>query len=134
MKTIRQFTMRFLAIAVTTVAYILPSNAQTLDKLYANIDWQYNFPIGIDFADKSSGWGMNFEGGYFITPNIAVGGCQKIFEDGKTGESQCLRTADLAKGLFGIRKPQSFGETLRWFHQNFCKRSLRQRTQQRRVG
>ena len=73
MKTIRQFTMRFLAIAVTTVAYILPSNAQTLDKLYANIDWQYNFPTKNSFADKGSGWGMNLEGGYYLSENFSVG-------------------------------------------------------------
>ena len=24
-------------------------------------------------ADKASGWGMNFEGGYFITPSVSVG-------------------------------------------------------------
>lgn len=28
---------------------------------------------GSSLADKASGWGMNFEGGYFITPAIAVG-------------------------------------------------------------
>ncbi len=30
-------------------------------------------PLGSSLADKASGWGMNFEGGYFITPAIAVG-------------------------------------------------------------
>lgn len=43
------------------------------DNGYANIDWQYNFPLSNNFADKSSGWGMNFEGGYFLTDNFALG-------------------------------------------------------------
>ena len=29
--------------------------------------------LGAGFADKASGWGMNFEGGYFVTPAITVG-------------------------------------------------------------
>ena len=73
MKTIRQLTMRFLAVAIMAVAYILPSNAQTLDKLYANIDWQFNFPTKNSFADKGSGWGMNLEGGYYLSENFSVG-------------------------------------------------------------
>lgn len=32
-----------------------------------------NVPLGNSFADKASGWGMNFEGGYRITPAVAVG-------------------------------------------------------------
>ena len=31
-------------------------------------------PVSNDFADKSSGWGMNFEGGYFLTEAITIGG------------------------------------------------------------
>lgn len=49
------------------------SRAQLFPDSYINIDWQMNVPLGTDFADKASGWGMNFEGGYFITPNISVG-------------------------------------------------------------
>ena len=41
---------------------------------YSNIDWQFNFPISNSFADKASGWGMNFEGGYYLTENLAIGG------------------------------------------------------------
>ena len=73
MKTIRQLTMRFLAVAVMAVAFILPSNAQSLDKLYANIDWQFNSPINNSFAEKISGWGMNLEGGYYLSENFSVG-------------------------------------------------------------
>ena len=30
-------------------------------------------PIKTGFADKASGWGMSFEGGYYITRNIGLG-------------------------------------------------------------
>jgi hypothetical protein len=44
----------------------------SLDSYY-NIDWQFNIPISNTFSNKASGWGMNFEGGYYVHRNIAVG-------------------------------------------------------------
>ncbi|MCH5329058.1 MAG: porin family protein [Coprobacter sp.] len=40
---------------------------------FFHIDWQFNVPLGNDFAGVASGWGMNFEGGYYLTPNWGVG-------------------------------------------------------------
>ncbi|MBR5819774.1 MAG: outer membrane beta-barrel protein [Alistipes sp.] len=48
--------------------------AQVLPNAYFNIDWQLGIPLSNDFADKTSGWGMNFEGGYFLTDAITIGG------------------------------------------------------------
>ena len=73
MKTMKYSFYRVLAVAAFALTIALPGKAQMNENYYANIDWQYNFPLGIDFADKSSGWGMNFEGGYFITENFSVG-------------------------------------------------------------
>lgn len=50
------------------------SKAQISPDTYYNIDWQFNIPISNNFASDVSGWGMNFEGGYYITPDIAIGG------------------------------------------------------------
>jgi len=74
MKTKRHIPMKALAIIAVAIAFALPSRAQTSDQFYSNIDWQFNFPISNDFADKASGWGMNFEGGYYLTENFALGG------------------------------------------------------------
>ncbi|WP_294616414.1 outer membrane beta-barrel protein [uncultured Bacteroides sp.] len=74
MKTLKQITLRAFAIAALTLVFVLPTKAQMTDNGYANIDWQYNFPLNNHFADKGSGWGMNFEGGYFLTSNFALGG------------------------------------------------------------
>ena len=74
MKTLRNISLRVLAVAALALAFTLPVKAQMTDNGYANIDWQFNFPTSNHFADKGSGWGMNFEGGYFLTPNFALGG------------------------------------------------------------
>ena len=74
MKTTRHISFKALAIVAILTAFTLPSRAQTSDTFYSNIDWQFNFPISNSFANKASGWGMNFEGGYYLTENFAIGG------------------------------------------------------------
>lgn len=73
MKTKRHNPIKALAVIAIAIAFALPSQAQTSDTFYSNIDWQFNFPISNSFADKASGWGMNFEGGYYLTENFALG-------------------------------------------------------------
>ena len=73
MKTIKYLSLRVFAVTALALVFALPTKAQMTDNGYANIDWQYNFPLSNNFADKSSGWGMNFEGGYFLTDNFALG-------------------------------------------------------------
>lgn len=74
MKTLKYISLRVCAFAALALALALPTKAQMTDNGYANIDWQFNFPLNNHFADKASGWGMNFEGGYFLTPHFALGG------------------------------------------------------------
>ena len=73
MKTKRHISIKALAMIAMVVAFALPSRAQTSDTFYSNIDWQFNFPISHSFADQASGGGMNFEGGYYLTENFALG-------------------------------------------------------------
>lgn len=75
MKTTRFLSLRaryFFTLALTLLC-ALPGKAQMTNNGYANIDWQYKFPQNNHFADKNSGWGMNFEGGYFLTEHFSVG-------------------------------------------------------------
>ena len=58
---------------VCVLAIPSKSKAQISLDSYYNIDWQFNIPVGNSFSDGASGWGMNFEGGYYVTPQIAVG-------------------------------------------------------------
>lgn len=73
MKTVKHLSIKILAIAAVFLGCTLPGNAQTLDNCYANIDWQFNFPNSDKFVTKGSGWGMNFEGGYYLTENLSFG-------------------------------------------------------------
>ena len=73
MKTIKYISLRVLAIAAIALAFAMPAKAQLSNNGFANIDWQFNAPLSNGFADKASGWGMNFEGGYFVTSNIGLG-------------------------------------------------------------
>lgn len=73
MKTLKYLSVKVLAVAAVALAFALPANAQISPKSYFNIDWQFNAPLSNHFSDKASGWGMNFEGGYFIYPKMALG-------------------------------------------------------------
>lgn len=61
------------ACALSLLFPALGGAQQQMKNGYANIDWQFNIPINNGFAEKASGWGMNFEGGYYFTPNIGAG-------------------------------------------------------------
>lgn len=73
MKNLRKYVCGA-ALCAALLGFGRTASAQLLPNSYLNIDWQMNVPLGASFADKASGWGMNFEGGYFVTPRIAVGG------------------------------------------------------------
>lgn len=72
--------MKIIRKIICTVALIaaigVPSTgkAQLSLNSYFNVDWQFNIPLGNDFSNTASGWGMNFEGGYYVTQDIALGG------------------------------------------------------------
>lgn len=66
---------KILTIVATIALFALPGvgKAQISLDSYYNIDWQFNIPINNSFSNTASGWGMNFEGGYYVAPDVAVG-------------------------------------------------------------
>ena len=54
MKTIKYLSLRVFAVAALALVFALPTKAQMTDNGYANIDWQYNFPLSNNFADRKS--------------------------------------------------------------------------------
>lgn len=63
----------FLAVALL-VAVSANGYAQwDASKAHLTVDWQMHAPLSTGFADKISGWGMNFEGTYDITRHWALG-------------------------------------------------------------
>ena len=73
MKNIKIKLIGLAAVAAASLALPSTGHAQILENGYFNADWQFNVPLGNDFADKASGWGMNFEGGYYFWNNIGIG-------------------------------------------------------------
>ena len=71
MKSLRH--LFYISLFVMTLLAPSTSKAQISLDSYYNIDWQFNIPIDNSFSNKASGWGMNFEGGYYVHRNIAIG-------------------------------------------------------------
>lgn len=72
MKTIKKYIAGAMLVGLLA-GMATPAKAQISLNTYFNADWQFNFPVSNSFSDVASGWGMNFEGGYYVTPNLAVG-------------------------------------------------------------
>ena len=77
MKTIRNYIASSLKAATVMACMLTGMNLHAQEasqrKIHATIDWQMNAPFSTDFADKISGWGMNFEGTYQVAPRWDVG-------------------------------------------------------------
>lgn len=58
---------------IVALAASLSSKAQSSDKMFFNVDWQLNTPVGNSYADQFSGWGASGDLGYYVTDHIGVG-------------------------------------------------------------
>lgn len=72
MKLIKKYSVRVALAALLFTGFSLPAKSQVSLDAYYNVDWQFNIPIN-EFADKASGWGMNFDAGWYLTPDFAIG-------------------------------------------------------------
>lgn len=108
-----------LLIALGIVFLAIPSlvNAQVVKKMYFNVDWQINSPLGQSFADKTSGWGAQSEAGWYLTPNIAIGAFIGYHTNNKYIDRQTLPlsstsavTSDQQHSIFRL----PFGAVLRY--------------------
>ena len=72
MKSLRN--LYYIALLFLLAGIPVKGKAQISLDSYFNVDWQFNIPLDNKFSNVASGWGMNFEGGYYVTPEIAVGG------------------------------------------------------------
>ena len=62
-----------LSLFISAMCLPLVSNAQLMKGGYFTADWQFNAPVSNDYANVASGWGMAFEGGYYVIPNMSLG-------------------------------------------------------------
>lgn len=74
MKTINVYFKKALLACVMLLGISAQGFAQwDVRKMDLKVDWQMNAPFSTDFADKISGWGMNYELTYRITPRWETG-------------------------------------------------------------
>ena len=75
MKTIKFIPKKkyILAFMISGLFYFSSYAQDISDRLHFNVYWQMNAPLNTNFADKISGWGMNLEVGYFLTPHWSLG-------------------------------------------------------------
>lgn len=66
----KKAVLAFCALAMFAVQGYAQWDSQ---KAHLIVDWQMNAPVSTGFADKISGWGMNFEGFYDLTSRWSVG-------------------------------------------------------------
>ena len=106
-------------IFAATMALILfagEANAQMGKKEYVNGGWQFNATPGNTFAKSAQGSGAYLEGGYFVTPMLAVGGFASFSTNNQyyptqtyTFDDKSALTTDLDKSIYQV----PFGATLR---------------------
>ena len=72
MRLIKKYSIRVALAALLLAGISLPAKSQVSLDAYYNVDWQFNMPIN-KFTNKPSGWGMNFDAGWYLTPDIAIG-------------------------------------------------------------
>ena len=92
------------------------ANAQMSKRYYVNGGWQFNGTVNNSVASSAQGYGAYMEGGYFVTPMIAVGGFASFNSNdeyfGKQTymfEDNSALTTDIDRSLYQV----PFGATLR---------------------
>ena len=102
------------AAALLTVSF--QADAQMGKKYYINGGWQFNGTIGNTFAKSAQGYGAYIEGGYYITPMVAVGGFASFNTNNEyhpkqtyTFSDKSALTTDLDRSVYQV----PFGTTVR---------------------
>lgn len=106
-----------IAASAAIFAATAQANAQMGKEYYINGGWQFNGTLANDFAESAQGYGAYFEGGYFVTPMLAVGGFASFNTNNQyvptktyTFSDQSALTTDLTRSIYQV----PFGATLRY--------------------
>ena len=106
-----------IAASAAIFAATAQANAQMSKEFYLNGGWQFNGTLANDFAESAQGYGAYFEGGYFVTPMLAVGGFASFNTNNQyvptktyVFSDQSALTTDLTRSIYQV----PFGATLRY--------------------
>lgn len=93
------------------------ANAQMGKKYYVSGGWQFNGTLGNEVASSAQGYGAYMEGGYFVTPMLAVGGFTSFNSNNEyyptqtyTFDDKSALTTDMNKSVYQV----PFGATVRY--------------------
>ena len=105
-----------LAAAAAMLLAATQADAQMGKRYYVNGGWQFNGTLANDFAESAQGYGAYMEGGYFITPMLAVGGFASFNTNNEyvprktyTFSDMSALTTDLNRSIYQV----PFGVTMR---------------------
>lgn len=111
---------KFIYIMLASAAMIFfagEANAQMGKRYYVDGGWQFNGTIANDFVQTAQGYGAYVEGGYYVTPLIAVGGFASFGTNNKYIPKQTYQlsdgaavTTDLDRSIYQV----PFGATMRY--------------------
>ena len=106
-----------IAASAAIFAATAQAGAQMSKEYYLNGGWQFNGTLANDFAESAQGYGAYFEGGYYVTPMLAVGGFASFNTNNQyvptktyTFSDQSALTTDLTRSIYQV----PFGATLRY--------------------
>ena len=105
-----------LAVMAAVLLATTQANAQMGKPYYINGGWQFNGTVANNVAESAQGYGAYMEGGYYVTPMIAVGGFASFNSNDQYYGKQTFYfddhsalTTDLTRSLYQV----PFGATLR---------------------
>ena len=103
---------KFIFILMASAAMIIfagEANAQMGKRLYVNGGWQFNGSIANEYVQNGQGYGAYIEGGYYVTPLVAVGGFASFGTNNQYVPKQTYQlddnaaiTTDLDRSLYQV--------------------------------
>lgn len=106
-----------MAAAAVLLTVSFQADAQMGKRYYINGGWQFNGTLANDFAESAQGYGAYIEGGYYVTPMLAVGGFASFNTNNEyvptetyTFSDMSALTTDLNRSIYQV----PFGATLRY--------------------
>ena len=105
-----------LAVMTAVLLATTQANAQMGKQYYINGGWQFNGTVANNVAESAQGYGAYMEGGYYLTPMIAIGGFASFNSNDQYYGKQTFYfddhsalTTDLTRSLYQV----PFGTTVR---------------------
>ena len=105
-----------LAAVMAFMCIAADADAQMGKRHYVNGGWQFNGTLKNEVAESAQGYGAYIEGGYYVTPMLAIGGFASFNSNDQyypkqtyTFADKSALTTDLNKSIYQV----PFGSTIR---------------------